>query len=654
MRVIYKPTGQLGEIPEDKFDPTLFSVADTSRQAAQVAPALQPTESITSRFGNFLIDALFGATKKAFVNAPQRISEGPQSLQEVGVSALGPLGQLLFGSPRQKEAARAGAEIASYNPAIAFGKGAGILSKALFPGATVGGLQATSREDATPQSVIGGAALGATGAGVLQGALGLGGKVAQAGGKALTKTGEGLALRSLRPSPSQQARFAKETGEKLGDFLKKRGLEGAGFEQIETKISPLQNSFDEAGSAVSIKAKDILGKFNEQIARLKQSILPADKTKVSALNSIVKNFKKRYGAGDIGGDIITSLRQDVDKGIRDFNLDEAVKGPLNIVRDILQGSIRDAADKAGIKIGKMSMKESGIELSKLYKLQDIAGRQQYLGQGGLPLNLTTLLGGIAGGAAGGGIPGVLGSALATRVLNAPAATSLESRVATGLGGKLAGASPQLGRISGQISARGASPLMDLLFGRGQQPQYETQEDTTQKSLDQVSPPPESISQGVKITRDQMMQVLLSPDISKVTKDLVKQAYDLQPGEGKPLPVAAQQQKFLAQRGTRGIQEANKILESDPNVLAKQLIPGQWLSRKFDSTMYRAVEALLRSASGAAIPETEVRRYLSKFGPIFGDSKDVVTFKMQQLQQDFNDILNGVTNSRVEQFFVEGQ
>src|SRR3972149_3077814 len=105
MLVKLRSSGQLGEIPDDKFDPNLFQALSSPKQAP-------PPEGLASKTGNFLLNTLLGSTKKAFQTAKEQ--QGPMSLQEFGAGSLGPLGQLLLGSERQKAGARGGAELASY------------------------------------------------------------------------------------------------------------------------------------------------------------------------------------------------------------------------------------------------------------------------------------------------------------------------------------------------------------------------------------------------------------------------------------------------------------------------------------------------------------------------------------------------------------
>lgn len=150
----------------------------------------QPTQTtqggdLASNIGSGLINML----TTPFVKTGQGLAEG-------GQNALSTL-KLLFNKGSQEdynkivnqdafgksntELAKGEAGIASFF--VPFGKGASIASKALIPGAIAGGLQGASEDNATPQSVIGNAALGAGGAGLLHGLLGLGGKAAGAIGQ---------------------------------------------------------------------------------------------------------------------------------------------------------------------------------------------------------------------------------------------------------------------------------------------------------------------------------------------------------------------------------------------------------------------------------------------------------------------------------------
>jgi hypothetical protein len=127
----------------------------------------------------------------------------------------------------------------------------------------------------------------------------------------------------------------------------------------------------------------------------------------------------------------------------------------------------------------------------------------------------------------------------------------------------------------------------------------------------------------------------------------------QGGSAKPLSSTQINQVNLAKSGIRGLNTAEQILglrdasgneipdaKVDMNVIAKQaLIPGKLGSRDYDAATFATTEAILRARSGAAVPETEVKRYSAKFFPQLGDSPAVVKQKITELRNILNDMAN---------------
>lgn len=106
---------------------------------------------------------------------------------------------------------------------------------------------------------------------------------------------------------------------------------------------------------------------------------------------------------------------------------------------------------------------------------------------------------------------------------------------------------------------------------------------------------------------------------------------------KELSVEEKKYKNLGESGTRTLSQVKDMYEKDPGVLNKQLVPGQFFSRDFDSALFNTVDALLRVRTGAQAPESEVRAYMKKLGPTFGDSPEVVEQKLNNLQSEFASI-----------------
>lgn len=93
---------------------------------------------------------------------------------------------------------------------------------------------------------------------------------------------------------------------------------------------------------------------------------------------------------------------------------------------------------------------------------------------------------------------------------------------------------------------------------------------------------------------------------------------------------------LGNSGVQAIKDVRQLYNEDPNVLSKQLIPGHFLSRKFDAAMYNAADTLLRLRTGAQANPAEIRGYMERLGPSFGDSPDVVEYKLSQMEKAISD------------------
>ena len=109
---------------------------------------------------------------------------------------------------------------------------------------------------------------------------------------------------------------------------------------------------------------------------------------------------------------------------------------------------------------------------------------------------------------------------------------------------------------------------------------------------------------------------------------------------------------LAKSGLRGLNKAEQLLglrdetgteipnaKINMSILTKQLVPGKLLTRDYEAAAFSATEALLRARSGAAVPETEVKRYTQKLFPVFGDSEATVLQKLTELRNIFSDLSN---------------
>jgi hypothetical protein len=109
--------------------------------------------------------------------------------------------------------------------------------------------------------------------------------------------------------------------------------------------------------------------------------------------------------------------------------------------------------------------------------------------------------------------------------------------------------------------------------------------------------------------------------------------------GKEPSATVAKQRALGQSGLRALDELEGLIKDDPSVVAKALLPGKLGARQYDAAAHRAVEGLLRARSGAAVPETEVRRYMDSYLPIPGDGPAAIKAKLAAFKQDLEDQAN---------------
>jgi len=488
--------------------------------------------------------------------------------------------------------------------------------------------------------------------GVLGKGLGfVGSKLFPSLAEGLGTVGEKLAVKAFRPSPGQLTEFAGVTGEDFGQFLAKRGL--TGLDDVVKKADILQGQFDNVvlNKNLIVNSEKILAGFDEQIARLSKSILPADQAKAKVLEQIKNNFTLQYGGKPIAANELTALRKEVDAGIKDFALDPSVKTPLNLTRDVFQNSLRDAADDAGIMVGGKGLKETGVELSKMYKALEIGERQANLGRGSLPGRLTSLLGAGIGGA-GGGLPGAAAGFAATEALNNPNTISLLSRFATGAG-NVAGKVPTVPDMVPQALTR-AGLVGGAAFGQGG-------EQTAPQGVEtgQILPPEVAARFGAGATnpmgggadmgagtdQDQLRKVLASIMFSKAKNvSDIKTAFEMLQGPAAK-PLTAEQQKIAAnsQSGLRALDLLENILTKDPLAVAKSKIPGVAGRSPYSTASREIADVLTRLRTGAALNESEQKFYESQL-PDLLDSPQTIQYKLKLFRDLFTQLGYGQTGA----------
>jgi hypothetical protein len=117
---------------------------------------------------------------------------------------------------------------------------------------------------------------------------------------------------------------------------------------------------------------------------------------------------------------------------------------------------------------------------------------------------------------------------------------------------------------------------------------------------------------------------------------IKAYYDAMNPAGAKTPAQTAKDINMGKSGLRSLQTVADEYQKDPDVLTKQLLPGKFLTRKFDSALFNTVDAILRARTGAQANKDEIAAYLNEKGPSFGDSPEVVQYKLNAIQQDLAD------------------
>lgn len=118
----------------------------------------------------------------------------------------------------------------------------------------------------------------------------------------------------------------------------------------------------------------------------------------------------------------------------------------------------------------------------------------------------------------------------------------------------------------------------------------------------------------------------------------------------------------ANAGIQALTQLEQLLSSDPGVLSRTRTPGRGINTlgigstiknatgtgEFDTLGFAVVDNMLRIATGAAAPDTEIRRYMNQYLPAAGDSPATLQTKLNALRQQFNSILDLANGPQTQQ------
>jgi hypothetical protein len=642
----------------------LIEVPDTqgATSSAQPAPGpmpemqIQPTQNggLASGVGNLILGLL-----KPFINQAENVGAAVTSVPQVAAS------KILESSGRPEEAARIASipnpfqkklDEVDQNPgqvvsrqlkdllsigsfAVPFGKGANIATKALIPGAAVGGLQGLSEDEVTPEKVVGNAALGATGAGLLHGVLGLAGKA----GSALEKAGSKSRVGEIKLKPSL---YGAESEKAVQETLGKYGVKGTPQFKYEKLPKVVGEISDQIETYLSKNAKpasvdDIRNIFMEKI---KPAVRQGDITVDDAVKAFDDYFTNNvlptspnFAENPTTLDVF-NLKKDVQASSSQVAkaLQKAENKSLLTPKDKIMKTLRDSLDEVisdPVK-GHPEIKGLTMDQSRLYDAVKPLASQRNT------------------------VPTV--RALGITIPKGPVNSVKEAvgKTLEGTGKAASGVSnvfnnPTIRQILGQGISRtgglsGGENFLDQSIQKHQDitengyPNH-ANNNGSQQVQGELNHNADSIQR--KITPEQMQEVFTAVAEGKISSkaaSAIKSAYDIQeqainsqePATGK----VTAKDKALANTGKDSLRELQIMLMEDPSLLTKQLLPGKFATRKFDAALFNTVDALLRLRTGAAAPESEVRNYMRRLGPSFGDSPEAILYKLDQLDRDFGNYL----------------
>jgi hypothetical protein len=318
------------------------------------------------------------------------------------------------------------------------------------------------------KAILGAGKALATGAGkdvaksVAENALTKPGLISQALGKAGQATSDlsnNLTIKQFRFTPSQLASFKSKYGEDASKTIKKYGFNSA--EDIMQKgLNPLQEQFTSNIASIPSISKDTLVKSLEsKIAPLVKSASSDNQALAKQLQGEATQLASRFG-DTIDATELNTIRREFDSLV---NYTQKTANPARYdvnkrVADALRETLQKS-DPTG------TLKNIGLEISKLKQLSDAAVKQAELGRGSLPAGLTSMLGASAGGGVGGPL-GAIGGFAATKAINSNAGRQATTRGADSLSEALINAGQKqvnptsFGGIAGRLGTVGAIQGLD--------------------------------------------------------------------------------------------------------------------------------------------------------------------------------------------------
>lgn len=477
-----------------------------------------------------------------------------------------------------------------------------------------------------------------------------------AAGKGLSQRGESLVAKQFRLNSTQQRNFAKLTGEEATSVLRRQGIRNP--EDIAARIEPLQDAFDDVVTNIPALSKREL---STGLKAVYKPLLDSPDVLVSrplgqTLKAQADELVKSVQGGSIGAAEVNALRKTFDQAVRYTPRGGPEYNAVKETADALRGVLQKAADKAGVRTAQgATFKEAGLELRKLRQLDDLIGKQQYLGTGSLPLSLPQLLGGTLG-AGVGGAPGGLAGVVATQAINSNAGRRALASGTTRVGERLTeGVARRAAPLTARDTAKRLAPV-GLLRALSEDQSLGSNIDTSAPTSSMSTTPITDIESEYANADMQSNSPFSPQNVEANVAAIIEQGGDfkdvkeylslVEALEGisagpqqKPLTGEARKRALTAQSGLRSIDTLEQALINDPGSFKRQALPNPLgiTGRLTGTTDIRAatdnaVDVIARLRTGANITDSEARRF-ARFLPLPGDSVESAKRKLANLRAE---------------------
>lgn len=499
------------------------------------------------------------------------------------------------------------------------------------------------------------------------------------------KASDNLVSKGLRLTPSQQFNYQERYGESAPETLRRLNLIGADSNAINTARQGLDGQFSGIISLAPNVSKSNLMKNVTGAANDLRSAGPADlKHAADNLVAEAEAVFAKYG-DDIPASEVNKLRRSYDSLVN-YTAKQTDPNRYSVnkrMADTLRTTLQSTADDAGLNAGGQTLKEVGMDISRLRKLRDLSAKQEQLGSGSQRLGLSDLLAGGVGGAVGGlatggagSMAGALGTMAAVRALNSRTANRKGAKVLDRVTGRAGGGNAvaeaeniglnPLG-IAGRFGALGT--LENAMNGSSaqQQPAPELDElglapddyETLNQALVAEGISPNVVGAGasgaasessnpfgvsIKEVGAQMKNALAQGDTKtyQALADLYDRIYEYESTESKDRASQKPLSQFQQERAdlikalgmTQSAVDGGSI-EYGPIGAAINNVKALFNSADPETLAYKNTVSGLRAAitkarAGTSLTEGE-KALLAQYTPSDTDSEQVVRSKLKQLQ-----------------------